>query len=345
MCTSENITINSAHEAHGLPIMTLPQTNDQAHQLEADYHSFCFDFSYHGLSLELEQLGSEGIMSILPPWTEDQTAGFFFSKPVAPITPLPLECLDGNNLEGSILDDMLYFLEQNPAECGDKWGMAWDELFKAGLGHDETTIGDTVQAHSLSSARSRGQSLGGVGHVNGFRPAQDDPEDSVSLEASPPQEHRAWSRPDPAVSMSMEEAASEVPAAELSRNPCGKRKARQIDNPRPFKRARGHSAGSTRHKVSVRLVEVVFRITPVAQHFCWKRRCALWDDGLGQESWTSEDLSCYVLAGLPFLSLVVRPSGYGFPVPLAWDEESHRFSGYNAMNRKWLPKALLRWVF
>ena len=43
-----------------------------------------------------------------------------------------------------------------------------------------------------------------------------------------------------------------------------------------------------------------------------------------------------VLAGLPFLSLIARPSGYGLPVPLVWDEESQRFSGYNAMDRKWV---------
>ncbi|KAK6858659.1 hypothetical protein PG995_005223 [Apiospora arundinis] len=331
MCTSENITINSAHEAHGLPIMTLPQTNDQAHQLEADYHSFCFDFSYHGLSLELEQLGSEGIMSILPPWTEDQTAGFFFSKPVVPITPLPLECLDGNNLEGAILDDMLYFLEQNPAEYDDKWWRAWDELLEVGLGHDGTTNDDAAQTRSLSSERSRSQSLGGVGQVNGSVLVQDDLEDSIPPAASLPLEHYGWSHPDPAISMSMEEDVSQLAQAEISGTPCRKRKARKADESRPCKRARGRPAGST-----WRLVEVVSRITPVAQRFFWKRRGALWDDVLGQESWSSEDLSPYVLAGLPFLSLVVRPGGYGFPVPLVWDEKMQSFSGYNAMNRKWV---------
>ena len=43
-----------------------------------------------------------------------------------------------------------------------------------------------------------------------------------------------------------------------------------------------------------------------------------------------------MLAGLPFLSLIVRPGGYGFPVPLVWDEKTQRFSGYNAMDRKWV---------
>jgi hypothetical protein len=70
MCSAKNITIDTTNEAHGLPIMALPQKNDRAHQLKADYHSSCFEFSYHGLSLELEQLGSKGIMSIIPPRTE-----------------------------------------------------------------------------------------------------------------------------------------------------------------------------------------------------------------------------------------------------------------------------------
>ncbi|KAK8869125.1 hypothetical protein PGQ11_007800 [Apiospora arundinis] len=87
MCTAENISIDTVQEAHDLPIMALPRTNDPAHQLEEDYHSSCFDFSYHGLSLELERLGSEGILSILPLWTEDQAAYLFSSKAVAPITP------------------------------------------------------------------------------------------------------------------------------------------------------------------------------------------------------------------------------------------------------------------
>jgi len=109
MCTTKNITTDTANEAHALPVMALPQKNDRAHQLKADYHSFCFDFSYHGLSVELEQLGSEGIMHILPRRTEDQTADFFFKNSVAPVTLLPLECRDGSSLEGSILNDMLCF--------------------------------------------------------------------------------------------------------------------------------------------------------------------------------------------------------------------------------------------
>jgi len=331
MCTAENVSIDTVHEAHDLPIMALPRTNDPAHQLEEDYYSSCFDFSYHGLSLELERIGSEGILSILPPWTEDQAADFFSSKAIAPITPLSSECLDGSNFEDPILDDMLCFLEQNPAECDDKWRGAWDELLEVGLGHDGTTNDDAAQARSLSSPRSRSQSLGGVGQVNGSLPAQDDLEDPISPAASLPLEHYPWSHPDPIISMSMEADVSQVAEAEISGTPCRKRKARQADESVPCKRARGRPAGST-----WRLVEVVSRITPVAQHFCWKRRCALWDDGLGQESWSSEDLSPYMLEGLPFRSLVVRPGGYGFPVPLVWDEKTQRFSGYNAMNRKWV---------
>ncbi|KAK6858734.1 hypothetical protein PG995_005298 [Apiospora arundinis] len=140
-----------------------------------------------------------------------------------------------------------------------------------------------------------------------------------------------WSHPDPAISMPMEEDISQVAKEEILRTPCRKRKARQADESRPCKRARGRPADPT-----WRLVEVVSRITPVAQHLCWKRRCALWDDVLGQEAWSSVDLSPYVLAGLPFLSLVVRPGGYGFPVPLVWDEKMQSFSGYNAMNQKWV---------
>ncbi|KAK6854868.1 hypothetical protein PG995_009056 [Apiospora arundinis] len=184
MCTAENISIDTIQEAHDLPIMALPRTNDPAHQLEEDYYSSCFDFSYHGLSIELERLGSEDILSILSPWTEDQAAYFFSSKAVAPITPLSSECLDGRNFENPILDDMLCFLEQNPAEYDDKWRRAWDELLEVGLGHDGTTNDDAAQARSLSSARSRSQSFGGIGQVNGSVPAQDDLEDSI------PQQHR-----------------------------------------------------------------------------------------------------------------------------------------------------------
>ncbi|KAK6857632.1 hypothetical protein PG995_006459 [Apiospora arundinis] len=202
-----------------------------------------------------------------------------------------------------------------------------------GLGHDGTTNDDAAQARSLSSARSRSQSLGGVSQVNGSVLVQDDLEDSIPPAASLPLEHYGWSHPDPAISMSIEEDISQVAEAEILGTTCRKRKARQADESRPCKRARGRPAGST-----WRLVEVVSRITPVAQHFCWKRRCALWDDVLGQESWSSEDLSPYVLAGLPFLSLVVRPGGYGFPVPLVWDEKMQSFSGYNAMNQKWDDK-------
>ncbi|KAK6857503.1 hypothetical protein PG995_006330 [Apiospora arundinis] len=169
MCTAENISIDTIQEAHDLPIMALLRINDPAHQLEEDYYSSCFDFSYHGLSLELERLGS----SIL-----------FSSKAVAPITPLSSECFDGRNFENPILDDMLCFLEQNPAEYDDKWRRAWDELLEVGLGHDGTTNDDAAQARSLSSARSRSQSLGGIGQVNGSVPAQDDLEDSI------PQQHR-----------------------------------------------------------------------------------------------------------------------------------------------------------
>ncbi|KAK6858960.1 hypothetical protein PG995_004813 [Apiospora arundinis] len=331
MCTAENISIDTIQEAHDLPIMALLRTNDPAHQLEEEDYSSCFDFSYHGLSLELERLGSEDILSILPQWTEDQAADFFFSKAVAPITPLSSESLDGRNFENPILDDMLCFLEQNPVAYDDKWQRAWDELLEVELGHDGTTNDDAAQTRSLSYARSRSQPLGGVGQVNGSVLVQDDLEDSIPPAASLPLEHYAWSHPDPAISMSMEEDISQVAEAEILGTPCRKRKARQADESRPCKRARGRPAGST-----WRLVEVVSRITPVAQHFCWKRRCALWDDVLGQESWSSEDLSPYVLAGLPFLSLVVRPGGYGFPVPLVWDEKTQRFSGYNAMNQKWV---------
>ncbi|KAK7937515.1 uncharacterized protein PG986_014383 [Apiospora aurea] len=179
MCTAENIPIETVHETHDLPIMALPRTNDPAHQLEEDYYSSRFEFSYHGLSLELERLGREGILSILPPWTEDQAAYFFSSTAVAPITPLSSECFDGRNFENPILDDMLCFLEQIPAEYDDKWRRAWDELLEVGLEHDGTTKYDAAQTRSLSSARSRSQSLGGVGQVNGSVPAQDDLEDSI----------------------------------------------------------------------------------------------------------------------------------------------------------------------
>jgi len=220
MCTAENISIDTVHEAHGLPIMTLPRTNDPAHQLEEDYYSSCFDFSYHGLSLELERLGSEGILSILPPWTEDQAADLFSSKAIARITPLSSQCLDRSNFKDPpILDDMLCFLEQNPAECDDKWRGAWDELLEVGLGHDGTTNDDAAQARSLSSPRSRSQSLGGVGQVNGSLPAQDDLEDPISPAASLPLEHYPWSHPDPIISMSMEADVSQVADAEIPGNP------------------------------------------------------------------------------------------------------------------------------
>ena len=80
MCTAENTSIDTVHESHDLPIMTLPYTNGPAHQLEADHYSSYFDFPYHSLSLELERLGSEGILSVPPSWTEDHAADRFFSK-------------------------------------------------------------------------------------------------------------------------------------------------------------------------------------------------------------------------------------------------------------------------
>ena len=205
---------------------------------------------------------------------------------------------------------------------------------EVGLGHDETMNDNTVQACSLIPEPPYGPSLGGAGQVKGYLAAQDDPENSVPLEASLPREHRVWSRPDPVAPMQMEEAALELPEAGLSRTPCRKRKAGQTGSPSPCKRPRGRS---TRHKVSVRLVEVVSKITPDDQHFCWDRRRALWCGHLGQETWGSEDLSTYVLAGMPFLSLIMRPGGYGFPVPLVWDGKAQRFSHESKMDAyNWL---------
>ena len=47
-----------------------------------------------------------------------------------------------------------------------------------------------------------------------------------------------------------------------------------------------------------------------------------------------EDLLGYCLAGLPFLSLIVRPCGDGFLISLVWDEKTQRFSGYDDINGK-----------
>ncbi|KAK7937569.1 uncharacterized protein PG986_014437 [Apiospora aurea] len=312
--------------------MTLPQTNDQAYRLEAGQYASCFDFSYPGLSLELEWLDCGSINSTLLPWTEDQAADFSYSEAVSPKTPLPSECLDGSNFGGSILGEILHILEQHPAECGDKWRKVWDELVKVGCEHDGTANDGTAQARSLSPASPYSPS-GGAGPVKSHLPAQDGPEDSAAPEASLPREQRAWSPADPAVPMPMEEAASELPEAGLSRIPCRKRKTKQTDSLRPCKRAKGCPAGSRQR---VRLVEVISRIKPEDQHVHWDRRRVLWCEKDGQETWSREDLSTYVLAGLPFLSVVVRPGGYGYPVTLMWNEKSERFSGYNAMTRKWV---------
>ncbi|KAK7937441.1 uncharacterized protein PG986_014309 [Apiospora aurea] len=337
MCTAGKITIDTADEADALYIMTLPQTNDRTYRLEADQSPSCFEFPYPGLSLELEWPDGGSIRSTLPPWTEDQAAYFFSSDAVSPETPLPSECLNGSNLGGSVLDDMLHFMEPNPAECGDMWWKAWDELVEVGFEHDGTANDDTAQARPLSPGSPYIPSLVGADLVKGYLPAQDDPEDSDSVETSLPREQRAWSPPDPAVPMPMEEAASELPEAGLSRTPCRDRRARPTDSPGTCKRARGCPDGSRQHKLPVRLVKVVVsNITPVAQHFRWKRRRTLWCEDNGQETWSREDLSIYVLAGLPFLSLVVQPGGYGYAVTLVWDEKSERFSGYNAMNGKWV---------
>ncbi|KAK6860861.1 hypothetical protein PG995_004497 [Apiospora arundinis] len=186
MCTAENITTNTADKAYALPTMTWPQTNDQAYRLEADQNSSCFDFPYLGLSLGLERLDGGSTRSTLSPWTEDQAADFPFDRAVSPKTLLPSECLNGSNLGIAILDDMLYFLGKNPAECGDKWCEAWEELVKGGVEHDGTSNDDTVQARSLSPASPSIPSLDGADLVKGYLPAQNDPEDSVSVEASLP---------------------------------------------------------------------------------------------------------------------------------------------------------------
>ncbi|KAK6857636.1 hypothetical protein PG995_006463 [Apiospora arundinis] len=72
------------------------------------------------------------------------------------------------------------------AECGDKWCEAWEELVKGGVEHDGTANDDTVQAPSLSPASPYIPSLDGADLVKGYLPAQNDPEDSVSVEASLP---------------------------------------------------------------------------------------------------------------------------------------------------------------
>ncbi|KAK6860947.1 hypothetical protein PG995_004583 [Apiospora arundinis] len=186
MCTAENITTNTADKAYALPTMTWPQTNDQAYRLEADQNPSCFDFPYLGLSLGLERLDGGSTRSTLSPWTEDQAADFPFDRAVSPKTLLPSECLNGNNLGIAILDDMLYFLGKNPAECGDKWCEAWEELVKGGVEHDGTSNDDTVQARSLSPASPSIPSWDGVDLVKGYLPAQNDPEDSVSVGATLP---------------------------------------------------------------------------------------------------------------------------------------------------------------
>ncbi|KAK6860917.1 hypothetical protein PG995_004553 [Apiospora arundinis] len=61
--------------------------------------------------------------------------------------------------------------------------------------------------------------------------------------------------------------------------------------------------------------------------------------GVEQAGTRPPDFGCYVLAGLPCLSLAVRPAGEGSPVQIFWDEHTRTFSGFDHMSGKALEIA------
>ena len=90
--------------------------------------------------------------------------------------------------------------------------------------------------------------------------------------------------------------------------------------------------------VYVRLDSAVLDLGHDKQRIRWCGRKALWTGASG-DSWDGEDFGCYVLAGLPYLSLVVRPGGDGFPIDMFWDEHTRTFSGFDHMSGKALEIA------
>ncbi|KAK7937434.1 uncharacterized protein PG986_014302 [Apiospora aurea] len=220
-----------------------------------------------------------------------------------------LPTLEECSMELSALDDVLAFIDSNP------------DLLDKALWFDSATI-PSGELNSITDSSYSTPDTGGAAPIPNASTSPKSQAESTLDPATPVTEYKALPPVFGAVTFPL----------------CQKRKAGQSDDVIQEKRVKRWHCRKSWHGIYVRLDSAVLDLGHGKQHIRWCRRKGLWTGAPG-DSWDGEDFGCYVLAGLPCLSLAVRPAGEGFPVQIFWDEHTRTFSGFDYMSGKALEIA------